>query len=442
MSRNRIWQRGAWALGAALLAVPAAGAQDIVIHAGTLIDGVGRTPQREMSILIKDDRIAGVEPGYTTPAGAEIVDLRTSTILPGLVEAHVHMTSTRPPGNHVQNQVTSTPLDVAIASTVNARKMLDAGFTSVRDTGGFFGADIALKKAVTKGTVAGPRMWIATDGIGPTGGHNDWSSGYAADIMRPIWTAGVADGGEAVTLKVREERKLGADFIKILPSGGVVSVGDDPEHQLMTDAEIKAAIDAAHAMGMKVAAHAHGKSSIDTAIRLGADSIEHATFSDKETFALFKQHGTYLVPTLLTTQQLMERARSNPDTLAPGSAAKALRIGPQKIQSFGEAYRAGVKIAFGSDTSAGLNAREFALMVGAGMTPIDAILSATAGSSDLIGASDDIGSVRPGRYADIIAVAGDPLADIRELERVQFVMKGGVVYKRNGVPVPITTPAH
>jgi len=435
MSRPGTIHRAALAFAASLLALSAAEARDVVIHAGTLIDGAGRTPRREVSILIKDDRIVAVQPGYATPPGAEVIDLKTATVLPGLVEGHVHMTSTRLPGNHVQNQVTSTPLDVAIASTVNARNMLEAGFTSVRDTGGFFGADIALKRAINRGMVPGPRMWIATDAVGPTGGHNDWSSGYAADIVRPIWTAGVADGVEAVTLKVRQERKLGADLIKILPSGGVVSVGDDPRHQVMTDAEIKAAVDAAHALGLKVAAHAHGKSSIDAAVRLGVDSIEHATFADKESFALFKQHGTYLVPTLLTTQQLMERARSNPESLAPGSAEKALRIGPMKIQSFTEAYRAGVKIAFGSDTSAGLNAREFALMVGAGMTTIDAILSATAGSSDLIGAGDDIGSVRPGRYADIIAVAGDPLVDITELERVQFVMKGGVVYKQGGAPI-------
>lgn len=440
MRRSKTIRRAALALFVSMLPLSAAAARDIVIHAGTLIDGKSRAPQHKVSIRIKDDRIVAILPGFVAPADAELIDLSGSTILPGLVEGHVHMTSTRQSGNHVQNQVTNTPLDVAIASTVNARNMLEAGFTSVRDTGGFFGADIALRKAINRGTVIGPRMWIATDGVGPTGGHNDWSSGYAPDIVRPIWTAGVADGAEAVTLKVRQERKLGADFIKILPSGGVISAGDDPEHQLMTDAEIKAAIDTAHEMGLKVAAHAHGKSSIDAAIRLGADSIEHATFADKESLALFKQHGTYLVPTLLTTQQLMERAKSNPELLAPGSAEKALRVGPLKSKSFAEAYRAGVKIAFGSDTSAGLNAREFALMVGAGMTPIDAILSATAASSDLIGASDRIGSVQPGRYADIIAVSGDPLTDITELERVQFVMKGGIIYKRDGAPVQIRAP--
>jgi imidazolonepropionase-like amidohydrolase len=415
----------------------AASARDVVIHAGTLLDGVKRTPQPRMSILIKDDRIVAVEPGFVRPDGAEIVDLSAATVLPGLVEGHVHITTLKRSGNQVQKTVTNSPLDMVLAATVNARHVLEAGFTSVRDVGGLFGTDLALKKAIDLGEVVGPRMFVAGEAIGPTGGHNDWSSGYATDISRAGWGAGIADGPDGVARKVREERKLGVDQIKILPSGGVISVGDDPEHQLMSDAEIKAAIDTAHALGLKVAAHAHGKSSIDVAIRLGADSIEHGTYADAHSFELFKKHGTYLVPTLLTTQLLMQAAKERPDTLAPGAAAKALKVGPMKIRSFAKAYRAGVKIAFGSDTGLGQNAKEFALMVGAGMSPMDAIMSATAASSDLIGATDRIGSIQPGRFADVIAVSGNPLSDITELERVKFVMKGGVVYKRDGAPVPV-----
>jgi len=426
------------AASAALLSASTALAKDVVIHAGTLIDGIVPRPQSQMSILIRDDKIVSVEPGYSTPAGAEIIDLSTATVLPGLVDGHVHLTTLKRSGNQVQKTVTNSPLDMVLAATVNARNVLEAGFTSVRDCGGLFGADIALKKAINLGEVVGPRMWVSGEAVGPTGGHNDWSSGFASDISRSGWGAGLADGPEEVTKLVRQQRRLGVDQIKILPSGGVVSVGDDPAHQVMSDDEIKAAIGAAHALGLKVAAHAHGKTSIDAAIRLGADSIEHGTYADSGSFALFKAHETYLVPTLLTTQLLMKAARDRPETLAPGSAAKALAVGPRKIRSFAEAYKAGVKIAFGSDTGLGQNGQEFGLMVGAGMSPMDAIMSATAGSSDLIGASDRIGSVQAGRYADIIAVAGDPLKDITELERVDFVMKGGITYKRGGIATPVT----
>ncbi len=411
-------------------------AKDLVIHAGRLIDGIAMQPRAQVSIVIKDDTIVGVEPGFVTPAGAEVVDLSSSTVLPGLIDAHTHLTSLRRSGNAIAKTVTYSPLDVVLAASVNAKNVLESGITTVRDVGSLYGTDFALRRAINLGEVVGPRMWAAGEAIGPTGGHNDWSTGYADDLSRREWGAGLADGPEEVIKKVRLEHKLGASVIKLLPSGGVISVGDDPQAHLMTNEEIKAAIDTAHSLGLKIAAHAHGKTSIDDAVRLGVDSIEHGTYGDAESWRLMKQHGTYFVPTLLTVQLLYETALNHPESLNPSTAAKIKVIAPTGAQRLTAAYKAGVKIALGSDTGLGENVREFALLVKAGMTPMDAILAGTRNAADLIG-SDKIGSVQAGRYADIVAVNGDPLADIGELEHVQFVMKGGVVYKKNGRPEPV-----
>ncbi len=238
---------------------------------------------------------------------------------------------------------------------------------------------------------------------------------------------------------------MGVDLIKIMPSGGVLSIGDNPDEQLMADDEIKAVVDTAHSLGLKVAAHAHGKTAIDHAIALGVDSIEHGSYADAESYKLFKAHGTYLVPTLLVADTVVQIAKTHPEQLNPSSAQKALTVAPRLLKNLGDAYHSGVKIAFGTDQGLaphGTNAREFALMVKAGMTPMDAIRAATSSAADLIGDTADIGSVQPGRYADIVAVAGDPLADVTQLEHVQFVMKGGVVYKAGGqaVDVPLKSP--
>jgi imidazolonepropionase-like amidohydrolase len=237
---------------------------------------------------------------------------------------------------------------------------------------------------------------------------------------------------------------MGVDLIKIMPSGGVLSIGDDPNAQLMTDDEIKAIVDTAHGLGLKVAAHAHGKQAIDHAIALGVDSIEHGSYADEGSYALFKQHGAYLVPTLLVADTVMQVARTHPEQLNPSSAQKALTVGPRLLKNLGDAYHAGVKIAFGTDQGLaphGTNAKEFALMVKAGLSPMDAIRAATSSAADLIGDPADIGSVQAGRYADIVAVTGDPLADVTQLERVQFVMKGGVVYRSGGAPVMVPLKA-
>ncbi|MBP7816695.1 MAG: amidohydrolase family protein [Phenylobacterium sp.] len=424
---------------AALVVGSPALAKDVVIHAGRLIDGVSKAPRTEVSILIKDDRITGVQPGYVTPPGAEVIDLKSGTVLPGLIDTHDHITAGFHKGDPIRNAVTITPYDVTIESVGYARATLLAGFTSVRDVGGETGVVVALKKAVSSGAIPGPRIWSSGGAIGPTGGHGDAANGLDPDLDHPHWKDNLVDSPESARRAVRTLHRQGADLIKIMPSGGVMSIGDDPNHQLMADDEIKAVIDTAHALGMKVAAHAHGKLAIDKAAALGVDSIEHGSFADAESYRIMKAHGTWFVPTMLVGAKVYERARSHPEQLNPSTAEKALMVVPVMVRNLHDAYAAGVKIAFGTDTfgmsAHGENAQEFALMVKAGMSPADAITAATAGAAELIGDARNIGSIQAGRYADIIAVAGDPLADVTTLEKVGFVMKGGTVYKADGKAV-------
>jgi imidazolonepropionase-like amidohydrolase len=410
-------------------------AEDVVIHAGKLIDGVSKTPRSQVSILIHDDRIVGVREGYVSPAGSRVIDLSKSTVLPGLIDCHVHITSQSDGGDTVHEAVTRTRLDAAYLSTRYVRATLEAGFTSVRDAGGDTDLVVALKRAINAGEIPGPRMWVAGSPLGPTGGHNDPADGLDPELSHPGWNEVTIDSAEAARHAVRDFHRRGVDLIKIMPTGGVLSIGDDPNLQLMADDEIKAVVDAAHALHMKVAAHVHGTQAINHAIELGVDSIEHGTFADEETYRLFKAHGTYLVPTLLIANRVYELAKTHPEALPPSAAAKAIAVVPTLEANFGKAYRAGVKIAFGTDESLvphGDNAQEFKLMVDGGMTPIDAIWAATANAADLIGDTADIGSIQAGRYADVVAVSGDPLADVTELQHVKFVMKGGVVYKADG----------
>lgn len=430
--------RTAWLAAAAAMALAGpAMAKDVVIHAGRLIDGVSKTPRSQVSILIHDDRVTGVQPGFVSPAGAEVIDLSNATVLPGLIDCHVHITGEFDGGNPVAEAVTTTGYDSAYDSVGAARRTLEAGFTSVRDVGADIMVVTAMKKAIAKGKIEGPRLFVAGPPLGPTGGHGDPMNGLDPELSHPHWGDSLVDSPEDARRTVRKLHAMGADLIKIMPSGGVLSIGDNPNEQLMADDEIKAVVDTAHAMGMRVAAHAHGKEAIDKASALGVDSIEHGSFADADSYRIMKAHGTYLVPTLLVAQTATRIALAHPEQLNPSSAAKALRVAPMTLANLGNAYKAGVKIAFGTDQGLaphGQNAQEFALMVKAGMTPIDAITAATASAADLIGDSADIGSVQAGRYADIIAVSGDPLADVTELERVQFVMKGGTVFKSGGKP--------
>ena len=434
-----------WKLCLSILTIwtclPVLGQQrSVVIHAGRLIDTSHKQVRQQVSIIVEGARITAVQDGFASPKDAEVIDLSNATVLPGLIDCHKHLTMHLGSGSHFQDLVTETTADSAFYATANARTTLLNGFTSVRDVGARDTVDIALKHAIEKNLVIGPRMWAAGQIIGPTGGHSDDANGVAQGISSPEWSASIVDSADQARKVVREHRRSGTDLIKIVPSGGVGSVGDDPKLQLMTNDEIKAVIETAHSLGMKVAAHAHGKAAIDNSVRLGIDSIEHGTYADAESFALMKEHGTYLVPTVFVAYSLLQTAKEHPERLPPHIVAKIQVITPIIQAMFTNAHRAGVKIAMGTDSfgdfRGGLTpAKELTEMARLGMTPMDALAAATVNAADLIGDSQDIGSIEAGKFADIVAVSGDPLKDISELERVAFVMKGGVVYKTNGKEV-------
>ncbi len=418
-----------------LFAAHAAAQEQIAIRAGMLIDGTGAGPRHNVTILVEGDRIKELQDGSRDLSGFEIIDLTDYTVLPGLIDAHVHLTG-RYIGeglNWEDAPVRDLPQADAIRGTRNARLTLEAGFTTVRNTGAGDFTDVALRDMIEQGVVPGPRMLVAANSLGITGGHCD-VNGYRPGLFEPSVARGVADGVDAVRATVRYQIKYGADLIKTCATGGVLSEGDEVGVQQYTFDEMVAMVEEAGKLHRKVAAHAHGTEGIKVAVRAGVASIEHGSILDDEAIDLMKSQGTYLVPTLMAGYAVEQQARDG--ILIGLRAEKALFIAPLMRRSFNLAVEAGVVIAFGTDAGVfphGTNGQEFALMVENGMRPMAAIVSATSAAAELLGLADQVGTLKPGMLADIVAVPGDPLADIRLMQSVEFVMKGGKVVKR---PVP------
>ena len=414
---------------AALAFAGIASAQDAVIHAGYLLAKPGEGYLRKQTVTVKDGRIVSVEAGYRpAPKGVPVIDLRNDYVLPGLIDSHVHITHENGPDARIKT-FEETTVDEAFDGAGFAYKTLLAGFTTVQDVGGPNDAVFGLRDAIAKGLVPGPRMRAAGEPISVTGGHGD-VNGYAPDVMKLFTGPNICNGADDCRRAVRQQIKEGADVIKITATGDVLSNTKAGLEQQFTDEELKAIVETAHAMGRQVTAHAHGKAGIEAALRAGIDSIEHGTYTDDETIALFKEHNAMLVPTVLAGATVTGWV--NEPWLPEASREKAAIVGPLMQDMLRRAHEGGVTVAFGTDTGVsqhGQNAKEFALMVGAGFTPEEAIRSATVVASKHLEMDADIGTIEAGKYADIVAVEGDPLKDVTELEDIDFVMKGGKVYK-------------
>ena len=406
---------------------PDTAAKRIAIRAGRLIDGRGGPPIANAVILIDGDRITAVGPGLTIPANVRVIDLSRSTVLPGFIDCHTHVTSE--PKDYYEDIFRRSPIDVAVTAHVYAKRTLEAGFTTIRDVGSAEFIDVALRNAVNRGDVPGPRILAATLAVGSTGGHNDLT-GFSP-YLKFGYFSGVADGVDAIRKLVRLEVKNGADVIKMIASAGVLSEEESVGAPQYSQEEMNAVVDEAAMWGRKVAAHAHGAEAIKRAIKAGVASVEHASLIDDEGIRLAKERGTYLVMDIYNDDYIMAEYKrlGFPQKILDKEAL----VGRTQRENFRKAVQPGAKLAYGTDAGVyphGWNGKQFAKMVEWGLTPMQAIQTATVNAADLLGWSDRVGSIQPGRFADIVAVTGDPLADIRELERVSFVMKGGVVYKQ------------
>jgi imidazolonepropionase-like amidohydrolase len=409
-----------------------------VVHCGHLFDAASGRMLGETTIVIRGERIESVNAGtIPMPAGVQRVDdLPGQTCLPGLIDSHVHLTDQFSATSY-SDQFRLNPADYAIRGTVYARRTLLAGFTTVRNLGDGNNESIALRNAIRSGLTEGPRILTAGKAIGSTGGHADGSHGYRADLQGDPGPAdGIINSPEDAWKAIRQHYKDGVDVIKIMPSGGVLDESASADNSQLTEPELRALVTAAKDYGYAVAAHAHGTEAIRRAVLAGVDSIEHGTFMDDADMALMKQRGTWYVPTIIAGDYVAQKARI-PGFYPPQVAAKAAQIGPHIMATAGKAYRAGVPIAFGTDAGVyphGENAHEFELMVQAGMPASFALQAATKNAAKLLRMDKDIGGIEAGKYADIVAVPGNPLDDISVMKRVDFVMKGGRVYKHGAQP--------
>ena len=420
----------------------------IAIKAARLFDGKSKTLMSNAVVLVQGNMITEVGSNVQIPADAQVIDLGDATLSPGFMDAHTHLTLDYS-GNYNERRLKELERNVsemAYECIAYARATVEAGFTSVRDVGSRITnthdfPDVSLRNAINRGILVGPRMQVATHGIGATGGHFDPFGGFRDMLFgrEPDWTDGIVDSPDEVRKAVRYEVKNGADVIKAAVSGGVLSLKDEVDVPQLTPAEMAALVDETHRLRKKVAVHCHGDQAAREAINAGVDSIEHGSFLKPETLSLMKSKGTYLTPTLLATDYIIPRLKTYP----PEVQKKAQAAGDARSEMFRNALKLGVKISFGTDAAVfphGQNAKEFALMTGLGMAPIDALRSATSVDADLLGVAQKLGTLEKGKLADIIAMPGDPTQDITATERVSFVMKDGKII-RNGPATPAPSAA-
>jgi imidazolonepropionase-like amidohydrolase len=414
----------------------------IALKAAHLFDGKSKTLAPNGVVIVEGNKIVAAGSNLPVPADAQVIDLGDATLSPGFMDAHTHLTFDFS-GNY--NELRLRMLDenisqLALEMIPNAKATIEAGFTSVRDLGSGFPnshdfPDVSLRNAINNGVIPGPRMLVATHGIGATGGHFDGTNGFRDMLFgaEPDWTDGIADGPDAIRKAVRFEVKNGADVIKAAVSGGVLSLADEVDVPQLDPAEMAALVDETHRLRKKVAVHCHGDAAAKEAINAEVDSIEHGSFLKPDTLQLMKQKGTYLTPTLMASEWVMAKIGNYP----PAIQAKGKAATDARSEMFRNALKIGVKISFGTDAAVfphGMNAKEFALMTGLGMKPIDALLSATSVDAELFGVADKLGTLEKGKLADVIAMPGDPIADITATERVFFVMKDGKIVKNETKP--------
>ena len=417
-----------------LLAANQAQAATQTVNCGRLLDVNAGVWRDKVSIVIENGKVTSVGP---MTAGASHIDLSQHACLPGFIDMHVHLTNeTQKQVDTMRDSLTLNPADYALRSVNMAERTLMAGFTTVRDLGAGDGLNVSLKRAIDAGAVKGPRMFTAGKSIATTGGHADPTNSLSQRFTRALGNPGPAEGvvnsAEDGRQAVRYRYKEGADLIKVTATGGVLSQARNSHNAQYSEDELRAIVVAAKDYGFRVAAHAHGADGLKRALRAGVDSIEHGTFMDDEAIALFKKHGAWYVPTISAGRYVADKSK-DADYYSPLVRPKAAALGPLIQTTFGRAWKAGVKIAFGTDAGVfphGENAREFVYMVEAGMPPLEAIRSATLGAAALLDQSTRLGAIAPGFAADIVAVSGDPLQDIALLQQIKFVMKDGVVYKK------------